>query len=157
MNAFKTSATVGVLAAALALAACDRKEDARTAGERLDSAVASANQNAREAGQEVKREAAEARSDIQREATAARSELATAASAAGDKMKDASITTAANAELARDSELSALRINVDTLEGRVVLRGSAPSEAARSRATLLAQRVEGVLSVDNQLSVSPKG
>jgi osmotically-inducible protein OsmY len=74
---------------------------------------------------------------------------------AGDKVADAVITTSVNAELAKDSSLSALKINVDTANGRVALRGTAPSEAARERATQLASNVKGVVSVDNQLSVEP--
>ncbi|MGY4830285.1 BON domain-containing protein [Sphaerotilaceae bacterium SBD11-9] len=147
MMTFKTSAsTVCALAAALALGACQRNDDDRTAGQKMDTAVASAEQKAGEIKQDMKQETAEAKGDINR-----------AVDQAGDKMKDASITTAVNAELARDSELSALRINVDTAQGRVVLHGTAPSEAARQRATTLASRVDGVVSVDNQLSVGSRG
>lgn len=70
-------------------------------------------------------------------------------------MGDAAITMAVNAELAKDAQLSALRIDVDTLDGRVTLAGSAPSDAARDRATLLTQGVKGVKSVDNRLAVAP--
>ena len=72
-------------------------------------------------------------------------------------MKDAAITTKVNAELARDNDLSAIKINVDTAAGHVVLRGTAPNDAARDRATTIAQRVDGVLSVDNQLTVGQQG
>jgi hyperosmotically inducible periplasmic protein len=146
MNAFKTTTTVAALAAVLALSACDRGSEERTAGERLDGAVASS-----------ERRADEARSDIRRESAEARNEVTAAANQAGDKMKDASITTKVNAELARDNDLSALKINVDTSAGRVVLRGTAPNAEARDRATLVAQRVDGVLSVDNQLTVGQQG
>lgn len=146
MNAFKTTTTVAALAAVFALSACDRSADERTAGERLDGAVASAERRADEAKADVRRESAEARNDI-----------STAANQAGDKMKDASITTKVNAELARDNDLSALKINVDTAGGNVVLRGSAPTAEARDRATLIAQRVDGVLSVDNQITVGRQG
>lgn len=146
MNAFKTTTTIAALAAVFALSACDRNADERTAGERLDGAVAGAERRADEAKSDIRRESAEAKSDI-----------ATAANQAGDKMKDASITTKVNAELARDNDLSALKINVDTAGGNVVLRGSAPNAAARDRATLIAQRVEGVLTVDNQLTVGQQG
>jgi osmotically-inducible protein OsmY len=129
-----------------ALSACDRNSEDRTAGERLDGAVANAERRADETKSDIRRESAEAKSDI-----------ATAANQAGDKMKDASITTKVNAELARDNDLSALKINVDTAGGNVVLRGAAPNDAARDRATLIAQRVEGVLSVDNQLTVGQQG
>ncbi len=146
MNAFKTTTTIAALAAVFALSACDRNNEERTAGERLDGAVASAERRADETKADVRRESSEAKSDI-----------STAANQAGDKMKDASITTKVNAELARDNDLSALKINVDTAGGNVVLRGSAPNAAARDRATLIAQRVDGVLTVDNQLTVGQQG
>jgi hypothetical protein len=74
-----------------------------------------------------------------------------------DKVKDAAITTAVNAKLAQDKSLSAMRIDVDTVDGKVSLRGVAPDASARERATTLASAVDGVKSVDNQLVVSGKG
>ena len=62
-------------------------------------------------------------------------------------------TTSINAELTKDASLSALKIDVDTSQGRVALRGTAPDAASRDRATVLAQRVDGVVSVENQLQV----
>ena len=73
----------------------------------------------------------------------------------GEAIDDVTIGTKLKAALAADPELSALKINVDTDNGRVALRGTAPSEAARERATQLASNVKGVVSVDNQLSVAP--
>lgn len=147
MTTFKTSATaLGAIALALALGACQRNDENKTAGEKLDSAVASAEQKAAEVKGEVKQEAREAQQGMSR-----------AADAVGDKMKDAAITTAVNAELARDAELSALRINVDTVSGRVVLQGVAPTAEARARAATLVAKVDGVASIDNQLRVESKG
>jgi hyperosmotically inducible protein len=84
------------------------------------------------------------------------SESATAmADKVADAVGDAAVTVAVNAELAKDTQLSALRIDVDTLDGRVTLAGSAPNDAARDRATALAQGVKGVKSVDNRLAVAP--
>jgi osmotically-inducible protein OsmY len=75
------------------------------------------------------------------------------ASDAGEAMTDAVITAAVAAELALDKNLSALKIDIETTDGRVALRGTAPSADARDRATLLAEAVKGVRSVDNQLTV----
>lgn len=75
---------------------------------------------------------------------------------AENKVEDARITTTINAELARDKELRAMQINVDTTGGRVLLRGAAPNEVAVDRASQLASAVEGVISVDNQLRVDPR-
>lgn len=68
---------------------------------------------------------------------------------------DAAITVAVNTALARDEQLSVLRIDVHTADGHVVLDGSAPDAAARQRATQLAQGVQGVKSVDNRLALPP--
>ena len=76
-----------------------------------------------------------------------------AADATASKMSDATITAEVNTALAKDPNLSALKIDVDTANGRVVLHGKAPDPAARDRATQLAQNVKGVVSVDNQLVV----
>jgi hyperosmotically inducible periplasmic protein len=68
-------------------------------------------------------------------------------------INDAAITASVNARLARDNELSAMRIDVDTVDGKVALKGTAPNEGARERATQLAQAVDGVRTVDNQLTI----
>ena len=70
-------------------------------------------------------------------------------------VNDAAITAAVNSALAKDDELSALRIDVDTVDGHVVLAGSAPNPDARRRASFIARGVPGVKSVDNRLSLPP--
>ena len=56
-------------------------------------------------------------------------------------------------ELAKDDKLSALKINVDTSNGRVMLSGKAPDAESRERATRLAANVKGVMQVDNRLEI----
>ena len=90
-----------------------------------------------------------ARTEAERSVDAAKN----AGEATGSKVSDAVITTSVNAQLVKDPSLSALKIDVDTSAGRVALKGAAPSEAARARATQLASAVKGVVSVDNQLRV----
>jgi hyperosmotically inducible periplasmic protein len=134
-------------AAAITLTACNRADDdGRTAGQKVDSAVA-----------KVEKKTDEMQADARAAGEKAKDSTAGAMDTVSSKAKDAVITTSVNAELAKDSQLSALRINVDTTEGRVALRGTAPDAAARDRAATLAQRVDGVKAVDNQLTVSPKG
>lgn len=137
---------VAAALAVTALAACDRAPEDRTAGERVDSAIAKSEQKAGAMKDDAKAAAADAGRSVQ-----------SAANDMSDKVKDAAITTAVNAKLAQDKGLSALRIDVDTVNGRVSLRGTAPDAAARERATTLASAVDGVVSVDNQLVVSAKG
>ena len=135
-----------VIAAAATLSACNRADDGRTAGQKVDSTVA-----------KVEKKADEVQADMRAAGEKAKDGAAGAMDTVTGKAKDAVITTSVNAELAKDSQLSALRINVDTVEGRVALRGTAPDAASKDRATTLAQRVDGVKAVDNQLTVAPKG
>lgn len=125
-----TMTAVGALVAAVALAGCS-KTDQQDAKNTAREAVATVEQKAKEVGHDA----------------------TNAAAKMGDKIDDAVITTSVKAELAKDSKLSALKINVDTANGRVALKGTAPSTAAREQATMLAQNVKGVTSVDNQLTV----
>lgn len=69
-------------------------------------------------------------------------------------MQDAAITARVNAALMSDSQLSGLRIEVQTQNGTVTLRGSAPDALVIARATELASAVEGVSSVVNEINVS---
>ena len=69
------------------------------------------------------------------------------------KVDDAAITASVNASLAKDPDLSAMKINVDTRSGVVTLNGPAPTAAAKDRATSLAQAVDGVAGVNNNLEV----
>lgn len=72
---------------------------------------------------------------------------------AGSAVEDAAVTATINAELAKDPKLSALKIDVDTSNGRVSLKGKAPDTDSRERATQIASAVRGVQSVDNQLQI----
>ncbi len=149
---------VSAVVASLALVGCSPRDDAAvmgsdtnttagtTAGTTADPA-ATVNSNPPSAGQPQ----SDASIVMGNAADATRS----AVDAAGDKVADASITTMVNAELAKDEQLSALAIDVDTVDGRVALKGEAPTVTAKERATMLAQGVRGVKSVENQLEVVP--
>ncbi len=151
-------------AAALALSACGKQDDNRTAGQKLDSAVATAEKRTDQAKAEIKQDMAEAKAST--EATAdklaqkmdkASDKVAVKVENAADKVAakvaDAAITASVNAELAKDDKLRVLSINVDTVAGAVLLRGTAPDIASRERASRLAAAVKGVTKVDNQLEV----
>lgn len=137
--------TLAALILAGALAACGKTDDGRTAGQEVDATVAKVEKkvdevqaDAKVAGQEVKEAAGKA------------------VDAVADTAKDAGITASVNAAFAKDPNLSMVQINVDTAEGRVVLNGTAPDNAAKERATVLAAGVSGVGSVDNRLTVAEK-
>jgi osmotically-inducible protein OsmY len=123
---------LGVLVASAALAGCN-KVDQDAAKNSADRTVAQVDQKARQLGNETK----------------------DAVQKAGDKIDDAVITAGVKTEIAKDPDLSALKINVDTSDGKVALRGTAPSNLAKEHATTLAAGVKGVTDVDNRLSVEP--
>lgn len=70
-----------------------------------------------------------------------------------EQLEDAVITAKVTTGLAADKILTASRIQVETQDGVVTLKGPAPTPAARERATEIARNVKGVTSVNNQLSV----
>jgi hyperosmotically inducible protein len=72
----------------------------------------------------------------------------------GQAVDDVTIGTKLKAALAADPELSALKINVDTTQGNVRLKGEVKSMALRRKAEELARKTEGVKSVDNQLMIT---
>lgn len=143
-----TVPAAGLLLAAVALTGCSPREDAGVANTGNDPAVVARNNPPAAGTPPPQSDASVAMGNA---ADATRS----AVDAAGDKVADASITTMVNAELAKDAQLSALQIDVDTVDGKVALKGEAPTATAKERATTLAQGVKGVKSVENQLRVVP--
>lgn len=66
---------------------------------------------------------------------------------------DTVITTKVKAELIKDDTTKARHINVTTKKGVVTLSGTVDSATEKDQAAQDAQKIEGVVSVDNQLSV----
>ena len=130
------------LIATVALVACNRAEEPRTAGQVLDQTVTQVENKAKEIG-----------ADMRAGGEKAADAVAAAGTKTADAVRDAAITVEVKAMLAKDPGLSALRIDVDTTAGRVALRGTAPTAAARERASQLAKAVTGVTGVNNELSV----
>jgi len=68
---------------------------------------------------------------------------------------DTAITTKVKAAVMAEPGLKTLDINVDTKNGVVTLAGTVNSPDLKQRAVTLAQQVEGVRSVSDQLVVKP--
>lgn len=68
---------------------------------------------------------------------------------------DTAITTKVKAAVMAEPGLKTLDINVDTKNGVVTLAGTVQSTDLKQRAVTLAQQVEGVRSVSDQLVVKP--
>jgi osmotically-inducible protein OsmY len=71
----------------------------------------------------------------------------------GEKFDDAVITTKVKAEFAKDKEVSATRIKVETDKGVVQLSGTAKSRTEADKAVVIARTVTGVASVKNDIVV----
>ena len=136
--------SIGAALACMAVVGCS-KQDQADARRATDQTVAQAGQKSREL-------ANDASSQMDKAKNAARE----GAMDAKDKVSDAVITTTVKAELAKAPDLSALKINVDTDNGHVALRGTAPSADAKDHATALASGVKGVVGVDNELQIDSK-
>ncbi|MDD5328930.1 MAG: BON domain-containing protein [Sulfuricella sp.] len=71
----------------------------------------------------------------------------------GEAISDAAITTKVKAAILGDRMLKVMQIKVKTTEGVVRLTGKVKTQEAVEHAAEVAQKVKGVVSVDNQLEV----
>ncbi len=171
------------LVAAFGLAACDRtntssREDTRTAGQRLDSAIDRTQQKLAEAGDKTAQKLTEAGDKTVQTLSEAGQKTGQALNSAGEKIaektseavetvaaaatpsgettravKDAAITASIKTDFLKDPDLSVLKIDVDTKGGIVTLNGLTGDEPARQRAEKMASAIKGVREVRNFLVV----
>jgi osmotically-inducible protein OsmY len=66
---------------------------------------------------------------------------------------DSTTTASIKSKLLWNSETSGLKVNVDTLYGKVTLKGDVESSAEKDLVEKIAENTDGVRSVDNQLNV----
>jgi hyperosmotically inducible periplasmic protein len=74
----------------------------------------------------------------------------------GQFIDDSTITAKIKAKHAEDKMVSAMRVDVETKQGVVVLSGEARTEGEIQRAEVLAKQVEGVKAVSNMIELKPK-
>lgn len=74
----------------------------------------------------------------------------------GRMWDDAAITTRVNTGLIKDPVVKSRKIDVDTLEGVVLLTGVVETAAESKRAFKIARKVPGVRKVKNQLQIGSK-
>ena len=141
-NLTRGGALLAALVLCAGLAACDKKPPAEpTAGQKVDAAIAKTEAAADEAKAKMESAAKEASQAAQ-----------AAASNAAVVLDDAALTTKVKAAYAADPNLSALLISVDTKDGVVTISGPVKTAADKEHAARLAQAIEGVKSVVNQLN-----
>lgn len=77
-----------------------------------------------------------------------------AAEKTGEFITDAAITTAVKTKLLADTKTPGLKIDVDTKDGVVTLKGAVPTKAAEDKAVADARNTKGVKRVVNNLKVA---
>ena len=141
------------VAVLLAIAACGKKDDGASVGQSIDSGMAKTEQAAKAAMDKAAATMVGAGDTMKQAAKDAQASVSQASTTLGKKIDDLAITAAVSSDLAKDLDLSAIKISVDTKDGIVTLNGPAPTVAAKDKATNIARQVKGVSSVNNQLVV----
>lgn len=172
--------SAALAAAGLALAACDRAATDGTVGQKLDHAVQRTEQSLEQAGEKTRETLRENAPTVEQKLSTAGHKIEAATEKTVDKTRDVvndashkanetahtsdkttssssssdlMITASIKADLVKDPDLSALKIDVDTHDGVVTLNGLASDEAAKQRAEHMAQAVKGVREVRNYLTL----
>lgn len=164
MKITSTHTAAAIAVTMLTLAACDRatteevRAEGREAGRELRAGAREAGNQLESAADKTQRALADMGERLGpqvKEATAsAKEHLATAGEKTREALQgDGAITASIKASLLKDPDLSALKIDVDTRDGVVVLNGLAGDAAARERATRIAEGTKGVREVRNHLTV----
>ncbi len=74
---------------------------------------------------------------------------------ASQTVDDTAITTSVKSKLAANTDTSAIKIHVDTVNGVVTLSGTVPTATEKSRAEEIARKTDGVTRVVNNIAVDP--
>ena len=137
------AATLGVLLMAVSLGACGPRDDVRSPGQQVDAVIGKVDDQvgaAKAAADKALAEAEQATTE--------------AVHAAANAVEDTTITSTVKYKLSTDIGVQSSELAVETHAGRVSLRGTAPDAAARDRAAQVAAAVQGVIAVDNQVTVA---
>ena len=77
-------------------------------------------------------------------------------SSAGEAITDAGLTAKVKTGLLADPDVAGLRIDVDTRDRVVTLTGTVGTSAEKAKAVDVAGKVDGVMRVEDRLTVRPK-
>jgi hyperosmotically inducible protein len=94
----------------------------------------------------------EVRRDANQAAQTARTETSQAANTAEKAIDDAALTAKVKSTLLADAQVKGTQIDVDSNQGTVTLSGSVSTASEKARAEQLAQGVDGVRAVRNNLA-----
>jgi hyperosmotically inducible protein len=118
----------------LALAGCDRADRSKLESDAKQT-VSTAKQAARNAGDEIKRETKQV------------------GDTAGQVVGDTAITAKVKTALHAEKNVRSRDIDVETFQGKVVLKGTVADKGQAELAAQVAGSVDGVKSVENRLVV----
>jgi hyperosmotically inducible protein len=130
------------LSAMLGLAGCEEKGTAEKAGQQVDRAVENA-----------ERKIDQAKDQAEQEIDAAKESATATTQSAGDAVDDAAITTRVKSALLTDPLLKGASIEVTTVNGVVILRGTVNTEPGIARAIEVANTQRDVKGVQSELVV----
>lgn len=133
---------VAIIVAGITAAVVANYYDGRTLGSRVDATIGAAESTV-----------AQGVDDLRSAASGAAQDTANAADRVAAAIGDTAITAAVKTALAADPSLSAVKIDVSTTQGTVLLEGPAPDAKSRQRAEVLALAPSGVVRVENRLAV----
>ena len=140
------------LAAVASLTACGERDESRSVGQQVDSAL----ERGRDVARDVRQSGSEAAQDAKSAVMGAASQAREGASRAGGQVDDTQVTSRVKAVLAADRELQGVRIDVETSQGVVTLSGQVPTLAVKTRAGELAGNVKEARSVRNEITVAAR-
>lgn len=155
----KYSLLAALIVALVGLSACKGTVEKNAEGETTSVGVKTdpqATEAVREAGSEVAGAAKEAGQDMKEGAEKAGDALAKGAETAAEATGDAAITAKVKSMLLADPEVAGMKIEVDTVDGKVTLTGSAETPYQKKEAGKLARHTQGVRDVSNLIVVLPK-
>ncbi len=75
--------------------------------------------------------------------------------AAQKHVPDGEVIDLVRVKLANDPDVGGIKIDVDAHDGAVTLTGKVKTDKQRVKAEKIAKKVKGVVSVNNQLVISP--
>ena len=111
---------------------------------------------ARDKSAEARDSAKDTKDKAEAKTDSAQKKAGDAADRSGDAISDAAVTTAVKTKLMADSDVSGLKIDVDTNNGVVTLNGTIANAAERRKAIQIARDTNGVKSVKDNLKIGNK-
>jgi hyperosmotically inducible periplasmic protein len=125
----------------------------QAAGDKIEDAAKSTRDAVAEKLRTMKIRPEDIQDELARTGRVIRSKAQEAGQAIADATADTRTTAAIKAKLVANSDLSALKISVNTTGGVVTLAGTAPSAEAISKAMLIAMETDGVKQVISTVQV----